>query len=98
VTGIVKTVAIFMAHADKAEVVREALLGMAGPSRKEAGNLRWDLWTDPAEPHRFVVDELYKNANAVFEHRRTPHYKQCAAAIKDVADRIVVSVEPIEVA
>jgi len=92
-----KTVAIFTARPGKSDEVRNLLLGMLRPSRKEAGNLRWDLWRDPAAETRFVVDELYVDAGAVMIHRETPHYKTYAEAMQSAADRVAVTVEPVEV-
>jgi quinol monooxygenase YgiN len=95
---VVKTIAIFTARSEKTEAVKGLLLGMLRPSREEPGNLRWDVWQDPIEPRRFMVDELYSDDAAVAMHRETPHYQHYATAIKDVADRIVVTVHPVEVA
>src|SRR3546814_15884804 len=60
---------------------------MLTPSRAEAGNLRYDLWQDQAEPARFVLDELYRDAAAVAAHRDTAHFRAYLARINDLAER-----------
>lgn len=86
-TGLTKTVAIFYAHTGQADLLRHLLHGMITPSRAEPGNLRYDLWIDPADPQRFVLDELYIDDAAVETHRSTAHFRDYAARIDDLADR-----------
>ena len=82
-----KTVAIFYARSGRAEALRHLLHGMIAPSRAEAGNLRYDLWIDPADGRRFLLDELYVDRAAVEMHRSTPHFRDYAARVGDLADR-----------
>jgi quinol monooxygenase YgiN len=96
-TTAVKTIAIFTARPDQSTALEEMLLAMLKQSRQEPGNLRWDLWRDRSEPNRFVVDELYVDAAAVASHRETAHYKKYAAVIGDVAERLAVTVDPVDV-
>jgi quinol monooxygenase YgiN len=96
-TTAVKTVAIFTARPDQSAALEEMLLAMLKQSRQEPGNLRWDLWRDRSEPNRFVVDELYVDAAAVASHRETAHYKKYAGVVGDVAERLAVTVDPVDV-
>jgi quinol monooxygenase YgiN len=68
------------------------------PSRSEPGNLRWDLWRDRNDAATFVVDELYKDATSVEAHRATPHYKDYASKIGDLASRTAITSDPVDVA
>lgn len=97
-TQQVKIVAILAAHPDRVEELRTLLFGMAPHCRAEAGNLRWDVWQDPTEPGRFVLDELYHEASDVTAHRATPHYQNYLARIGDLAERTAFVLEPAEVA
>jgi quinol monooxygenase YgiN len=94
----VKTVAIFVARAGKAEELRALLDGMIVPSRAEAGNLRYDLWQDQTDPGRFVLDELYADNGAVAAHRASPHFRNYASIIDGVAERTAVTLDPAAVA
>jgi quinol monooxygenase YgiN len=86
-TDTVKIVAILDARAGKTDALRALLDRMIEASRAEPGNLRYDLWGDPAQPGRFVLDELYVDRAAVDAHRATPHFQAYLAAIADLADR-----------
>ena len=94
----VKIVAILTARAGQAEALRALLDGMIAPSRAEAGNLRYDLWRDASDPARFVLDELYVDAEAVATHRATPHFQAYLAAIEGLAERTALVLEPLSVA
>ena len=97
-TNSIKTVAILAARAGKTEDLKSLLLGMTSPCRAESGNLRWDVWQDRSEPGRFVIDELYVDAAAVAVHHETPHYRNYAAKVTDLAERLAVVVDPVDVA
>jgi quinol monooxygenase YgiN len=94
----VKIAASLTAHLGKAEELRALLLDMAPHCRAEPGNLRWDVWRDTALPERYVLDELYSDAEAVEAHRQTPHYKNYLATIPSLADRSALVLEAVEVA
>lgn len=53
----------------------EALIrGMVASCRAKPGNLRWEIWQDRDDPHRFVLDELYADGAAVAAHRASAHF------------------------
>ena len=54
-TKLVKIVAILTAKAGQAEALKVLLDGMTGPSRAEAGCLRYDMWRGKANAGRFVA-------------------------------------------
>ena len=93
-----KIMAILAAKPGKAEALRALLDGMLVQSRQEPGNLRYDLWRDQADPNRFVLDELYADNAAVAAHRQSPHFQDYLSKINDLADRVAVVLDPVEVA
>ncbi len=97
-TTPLKIVAILTARPGKADALRDLLDSMLVPSRAEPGNLRYDLWVDQTEPGRFVLDELYKNAEAVAAHRASPHFQTYLATINDLAERSAFTLRPLVVA
>jgi quinol monooxygenase YgiN len=97
-TSSVKIVAILAARPGKAEDLKTLLFGMAPSCRAEPGNLRWDVWRDRSAPDRYVLDELYVDAEAVAAHRETPHYKNYLGKINDLAERVAVVGDPADVA
>lgn len=45
-------------------------------SRKEPGNVRFDVLHDNKDPNRFVLYEVYVDADAAAAHKETEHYKK----------------------
>ncbi|MBY3095226.1 antibiotic biosynthesis monooxygenase [Rhizobium laguerreae] len=93
----VKITASLTAHPGKADELRALLLGMVPHCRAELGNLRWDVWRDQANPERFVLDELYRDGDAVEAHHGTPHYQDYLARIPSLADRSALTLEAVAV-
>jgi quinol monooxygenase YgiN len=83
----VKIIAILEAKPGQEQALEILLRGMTAPSRSETGCLRYDLWRDPSEPRRFVLDELYSGDEAVASHRETPHFRDYLSRINDLATR-----------
>lgn len=93
----VKIVAILTALTGREAKLRALLETMLAPSRAEPGNRRYDLWTDPATPGRFVLDELYADADAVAAHRATPHFQTYLSQIEALAERQAFVLDPVAV-
>jgi len=81
----VRLVAVLVAKEGREADLETLLRGMTGPSRAEAGNLRYDLWRDADQPGRFVLDELYRDAEALAFHRATAHFQAYVARVGEVA-------------
>jgi len=52
----------------------EASLENARNTRKEPGNLRFDVLRAEAEPNRFLFYEAYRTKDDFLKHQQTPHY------------------------
>ena len=96
-TGLIKIVAVLTARPGKADALDNLLDTMLDPSRAEPGNLRYDLWVDQAEPGRFVLDELYTDANALAAHRASAHFQTYLASIGDLAERSAFTLDPLAI-
>jgi quinol monooxygenase YgiN len=94
----IKITANLTAHPGKAAELRVLLLDMAPHCRAEPGNLRWDIWRDTASPERYVLDELYCDAEAAEAHRQTPHYMNYLARVPALADRSALVLEAVALA
>jgi quinol monooxygenase YgiN/quercetin dioxygenase-like cupin family protein len=57
-----------------AEVKRE-LLSLTGPTRAEPGALAYDLYQSVDQPGRFMRIEVWRNAQALEDHKDTPHLR-----------------------
>jgi (4S)-4-hydroxy-5-phosphonooxypentane-2,3-dione isomerase len=69
----------------------EFLAGMTANAelsvRDEAGCLRFDVCSVDGDENRFVLYELYVDADAFAAHKQTPHFQ----AWREVADRVVAA-------
>ena len=54
-------------------------------TRREPGNLRFDLLRDPENENRFHVYEIFRDNAALEEHRKTPHYRKCVEMIEPIS-------------
>jgi autoinducer 2-degrading protein len=53
-------------------------------SVREAGNRRFDILQDSAEPSRFVLYEAYANAQAAAGHKTSAHYLAWRDTVADM--------------
>jgi autoinducer 2-degrading protein len=56
----------------------------ASESRKEPGNLRFDVVRSVENPTRFGLYEVYRDDAAVRAHQATPHYAKWRAEVEDL--------------
>lgn len=94
----VKISAILTVRAGKMPELEALLATLAVHSRAEPGNLRWDIWHDPSEPPRILLDELYVDQAAADAHRGSPHFQAYVERIGDLAERLAITAHPKDVA
>jgi len=51
------------------------LLSTSAPTRAESGNVRYDLYQSPTNKNYFMRFEIWRNAQALEDHKLTPHLK-----------------------
>jgi quinol monooxygenase YgiN len=66
------------------EAFRRATIENARQSVKEEGIARFDVLQDPSEPSRFVLIEVYRNAEAPARHKETAHYQTWRDTVADM--------------
>jgi quinol monooxygenase YgiN len=74
-----KVVAHLTARPDKIEHVREALLGLIGPTRAEDGCIQYELYQNNADPADFTFVEEWASDAALDAHLATEHLKDLQA-------------------
>ena len=70
----------------KAEFVKqfiEATFDNARNTRKEPGNVRFDVSQVEDEPSRFLFYEVYKDKDGFAAHQRTEHYLRWKSTVAD---------------
>jgi autoinducer 2-degrading protein len=67
-------------------------------SRKEEGNVRFDLIQSKDEPSKFTLYEHFRDKTAVEFHKTTEHYKKWAATVEPymASPRTKSVYEPVE--
>jgi autoinducer 2-degrading protein len=68
-------------HADQIEAFREATLANARASVQEPGIARFDVLQQEDDPARFVLVEVYRDAEAPGRHKQTAHYLRWRDAV-----------------
>lgn len=61
----------------------EATLDNARHTRREPGNLRFDVLRQEQDPHRFTLYEAYRTAADFAAHQQTEHYLRWKGAVAD---------------
>jgi quinol monooxygenase YgiN len=56
------------------ETARPRFEWLVENSRKEAGSLRYDCYTDANEPGVLIIIEKYTNQQAFEDHKKTEHF------------------------
>jgi quinol monooxygenase YgiN len=55
-------------------------------TRREAGNIAYDLYVDTSNPLKFTIVERWKSQDAINIHNETNHFKEFVKAIDGKAD------------
>lgn len=61
-------------HADYVEKLRPAMLENAKQSAQEGGCLQFDVIESQDDGNTFMFYEVYKDEEALAQHRETPHF------------------------
>ena len=72
----------------KREEFTQASFGDArGSVRDEPGCFRFDILSDPENPNRFYLYEVYRDDAAFEAHQATPHFRQWHSTVQDMFAR-----------
>jgi quinol monooxygenase YgiN len=69
------------------EAVKEALLSLVEPTRKEPGCLLYNLHQSKSDPTMFMFYEVWASQEALDAHGKTPHMRALGAKLKDKTDK-----------
>ncbi len=81
------TVQLEVRPQDRDEFLAAITANAEASVRDEPGCHRFDVTAVEGDDHRFVLYELYDDADAFEAHKRAPHF----ATWRSVADRVLVS-------
>jgi (4S)-4-hydroxy-5-phosphonooxypentane-2,3-dione isomerase len=75
----------FVVRPEDRDRVRQLILDNASSSlRKEPGCLRFDVLEGAAEPCRFTLYEVYRDAGEFDAHLRSSHFESFSEATRDI--------------
>jgi quinol monooxygenase YgiN len=66
------------------EAFKAATLANAEDSRKEKGVVRFDIFQNRDDPTRFVLVEIYRDAQAAATHKEAAHYLAWRDTVADM--------------
>ncbi|NVD42663.1 antibiotic biosynthesis monooxygenase [Ensifer sp. HO-A22] len=80
---LIQMVSINVKEGHAAEFLEAFRINYEG-TRKEPGNLRFDVLRDPQDENTFLIYEVFQSAEALEDHRKTEHYKECVRIIDPI--------------
>ncbi len=89
----ITVVATFQARPGKETELKNALIGLVAPTRKEAGCINYDLHTSPEDPAKFLFHENWTSKAHLDTHLKTPHI----AALLPRVDELCVAFPEIRI-
>ncbi|QEM67487.1 antibiotic biosynthesis monooxygenase [Geobacter sp. FeAm09] len=87
----ITVVARIVAKKEAAEEVKNELLKVRGPTRREEGCLGYDLHRDNENPAEFIMYESWKDGAHLERHMDSPHFNALITAIDDLTEELTVS-------
>ena len=85
--GAIILTAIVKAKPGQEEAVKEVLLGMVEPTRKEPGCLCYNLHQSKSDKTQFLFYEQWASKEAIDAHGKTPHMKALGGKLKDKTEK-----------
>jgi quinol monooxygenase YgiN len=85
--GAVTLTATVVAKPGQEDAVKEALLSLVEPTRKEPGCLLYNLHQSKTDPTLFLFYEQWASQEALDAHGKTPHMKALGAKLMDKTDK-----------
>jgi quinol monooxygenase YgiN len=88
----ITVIATFEARPGKEAELKQILLGLLAPTRKEAGCLNYDLHIAPDSPAKFLFHENWTSKALLETHLKSPHL----AALLPRVDELCVAAPDIQ--
>lgn len=80
----ITVVATFEARPGKEAELRNALIGLVTPTRKENGCVNYDLHASPEHPGRFLFHENWTSKAALEIHLQSPHIQALLPRVNEL--------------
>ncbi|MDD5138829.1 MAG: putative quinol monooxygenase [Verrucomicrobiales bacterium] len=93
IVTVVTVVATFQARPGKEIELRNVLVGLVAPTRREEGCINYDLHVSPEDPAKFLFHENWTGKAALDVHLKSPHI----AALLPRVDELCVAFPEIKI-
>ncbi|MBU0516260.1 MAG: antibiotic biosynthesis monooxygenase [Proteobacteria bacterium] len=80
----VRVIALFQAKKGKEEELKELLAGLTGPTRAEAGCIRYELIQQNDDPASLAMVEEWQSPETLGAHSKSEHLAQARGAMADL--------------
>lgn len=87
-----KIVAVIAVKAAFQSELEKVFHTVVDETRKEAGNVSYDLHQDTKDPLKYTILEVWKSQDAIDEHNESAHFKAFVAAVEGKVDSLTVDV------
>jgi len=87
-----KIVAVIMVKAAFQNELEKVFHTVVDETRKEAGNVSYDLHQDTKDPLKYTILEVWKSQDAINEHNESAHFKAFVAAVEGKIESLTVDV------
>ena len=80
----ITVIATFQARPGKEAELRNALIDLVAPTRKEAGCINYDLPSSPEDPAKFLFYENWTGKVALDAHMQSPHVQKLLPRVNEL--------------
>ncbi|MDR1881962.1 MAG: antibiotic biosynthesis monooxygenase [Prevotella sp.] len=87
-----KIVAVIVVKAAYREELEKVFRSVVDETRKEDGNISYNLYRDCKNPLKYTILEEWKSQAAIDGHNESAHFKAFVAAIEGKVDSLTVDV------
>lgn len=87
-----KIIAVITAKEAYQQDILKALHAVVDGTRKEEGNVSYDLHQDTKNPLKYTIIEVWKSQEAIDSHNQTEHFLSFVKAIENKVDGLDIDV------
>lgn len=87
-----KIVAVIVVKAEYQKELEKVFHTVVDETRKEEGNVSYDLHQDTTNPLKYTILEVWKSQDAINIHNESAHFKAFVAAVEGKVESLAVDV------
>lgn len=87
-----KIVAVITVKTEFKAELEKVFRTVVDETRKESGNVSYDLHQDSQNPLKYTILEVWKSQTAIDEHNASAHFKAFVSAVDGKIDSLTVDV------